>query len=193
MGNVFIFVKKYWLFFLIVLAFILFITSKFLEKTSQAPTSPSPATKKIASFGEISPGNTSIDKVNELLGFPVDTNKVDGKDVYDYETNNKYIHHKVIVENGIAKLVKEAVNIEDNKNADTIRGVYGLAPYVLYEQEPNSVFNLYVYPENGITYLGHEDGTLLEIWYFEPTTIDSFISLWAQNFSQKEFEGQSRY
>lgn len=193
MKRVLNFIKNYWLLVLIVLASILFVANKFSKAPQKVSVSPTPTINKIAEFGEVLPGKTSVDRANELLGFPVKTEKTNKEDVFYYRTTNQYVDHKIAAENGVVKLVKEAVNLEDNKNADTIRGVYGIAPYVLYEQSPNSVFNLYVYPQNGIAYLGGNDGYVFEIWYFEPTTINNFISTWAPNYLEQEYKGQSQY
>jgi len=57
---------------------------------------------------------------------------------------------------------------------------------VLYSQAPNASFDLFVYPANGIAYLGHSDGTILEIWYFPPVeNIDMFIENYGQGYGKE--------
>ena len=80
-------------------------------------------------------------------------------------------------------LIKEIVNSNDNIDASFVTNSYGIAPNMLYEDLSNSVFNLYVYPQNGIAYLGAADGTLKEIWYFQQTKLDDFIKNWGTGFS----------
>lgn len=188
-----LFRKKWFYLILVILTAFLFFILKNRNAGNVPVSQPGIANREVASFGEILPGKTSIDRVNELLGFPINTNIVDGKNLQDYRTSNEFRNHQVITENSLVKLIKEAVNIEDAKSAETIRNTYGIAPYILYEKKPSSVFDLYVYPENGIAYIGHEDGTILEIWYFEPTTIDDFISKWANDYSKQKYSGKPQY
>lgn len=178
---------------MVVVIIVLSAANTLLRGPKLVSVSPTPVSNQVARFGEILPGQASIDKVNELLGSPLKTTKTGEKVALDYKTRNQYINHQVIAENNIVRLIKEAVIIGDDKNADTIKEIYGTVPEILYEQAPYSVFNLYVYPGNGIAYLGHEDGTILEIWYFEPTTLSDFIAKWAPNFAEKKFTGQSKY
>ena len=194
MGKLTNLLKKKW-FYLLLIAIVLSLFFILNNRKSRniSLSQPGSAISEIASFGEISPGKTSLEKVNELLGFSVGTSTINGKEALDYRTSNQFRNHQVVAENNTVKIVKEVVNIEDNKNTDTVRSVYGIAPYILYEQVPESVFDLYVYPKNGIAYLGHEDGTVLEIWYFEPTIIETFISTWATNYSERKFSGKPRY
>jgi hypothetical protein len=192
MMKLFRFIKNNWLLILVILVVVLYVLNGVIQPKGDVPTSTL-KTDQVASYREIVPGSTDIDKVNELLGFPKEIGSEDGKDIYDYETSNQFINHRVISEGGIVKLVKEGVNIEDEKTADSIRETYGDALYVLFEQAPSGVFNLYVYPENGIAYLGHADGTLLEVWYFEPTSIHDFIARWASNYSEAEYTKKPQY
>ncbi len=191
MRKIFNFIKKYWLLILISITAILVIINSFIPKPPEVV--PTPRTDKIATYKTITPGASTREDVNELLGTPLKETKLDGKTLSEYKTVNQFINHQIITENDIVGLVKEAINIEDNKNSDVVTSIYGPAPYILYEQVPESVFNLYVYPQNGIAYLGHEDGTILEVWYFSPTSLENFISNWAPNYSTREFTGRPTY
>lgn len=152
-------------------------------------TSP---TNKIASFNEISPGKTSIEKINELLGYPLESTRSGDLDISDYKTSNQYRRHRVYSKDGLAELIIEEI-IDSSKTTDDIRKVYGIAPEILYEKTPLSTFNLYIYPNNGIAYLGHQDGTILEIWYFVPTTIEDFITKWGSGYSKEPSKEIPKY
>jgi len=187
MKKVIGFIKKYWVLLIIILAVTLYIVNLFL-RGSQSNGTPTPTpNNKVATFGSLTPGTSSTTDVTNTLGRPIETKTVNGEVVSQYKSTNQYRFHEVVFTNDTAKLIKEIVNTNDKINSDFITNTYGVASNILYEQLANSTFNLYVYPANGIAYLGHTDGTVLEIWYFEPTTIDKFITDWGQGYSNTPF------
>jgi hypothetical protein len=167
---------------LVSIAFLIYKTTSNNRSLKKEPTTKI-SSAEIASFKEIVPGKTSIEKVNELLGTPLDSTKSGDLNVSDYKTDNQYRMHKVYSKNGLAELVIEEV-ISNEKTAEDIQKTYGIATDILYEKTPLSTFNLYVYPKNGIAYLGHKDGTINEIWYFKPTSIEDFIKNWGEDYSK---------
>ena len=176
------FIRKYWILLLVVIAFILYVANLFIKsptQTNKTHTNTPPS----ATFKSLVPGISTPDQVAEQLGKPVSTKTVNGETISQYKSTNQYRFNEVIYTNGSAQLIKEIVNSNDNINADYVTNVYGVAPYMFYNTLSNNHFNLYVYPQNGIAYLGHTDGTLLEIWYFQPTTIDDFVKTWADGYS----------
>lgn len=193
MRKILNFVRDYWLLILFILIIILFIANKILGVTTPTSPTPIPASTGVANFKTILPGSTTQDSVNEILGFPVKTEEKDGVTISEYSSTNQYRNHVVTFENGVAVLIKEMVISKEEKTADSVINQFGKAPYILYDQDPTAVFNLYVYPGNGIAYLGGETGTLLEVWYFKPTTIDSFISKFGEGFAKDKPKGTNKY
>lgn len=177
------------------LSLLIFVVIRFNSNkqklTSVEKVDPSPV-NKIASFDEIIPGKTSIEKINELLGKPLDSTKSGDLDVFNYKSENQYRTHKVYSKDGLTELIIEEI-VNENKTANDVRKIYGIAPEILYEKTLTSVFNLYVYPSNGIAYLGHEDGGILEIWYFVPTTIEDFITKWGSDYSKEPSKEIPKY
>ena len=163
---------------LISIVFILFKTSS----TKQVTTKPTPfSTNKIADFKSIVPNQTSLDRINELLGYPVETRKDGDFTINEYRSTNKYRNHTIEIKKGLATFIRQEIISGEQKTSD-IQKIYGLAPYMLYSQAASATFNLFVYPNNGIAYLGHKDGTILEIWYFSPTTIEDFINNYGDGY-----------
>jgi len=183
------FIKKYWLLILISLMASLFIVNNVLESRQPSPNIPTPISTSTATYRSLLPGASTQDEVNELLGFPLKEGEQNGDKIAEYESTNKYRNHIITFENGKIALVREIVNSTDGKNSDTITNEYGEPPYILYDQYPAATFHLYVYPQNGIAFLGHEDKTLLEIWYFEPMTIDEFINKWGGGYGKEKPKG----
>lgn len=173
---------------------VLVIVDKFIipdKKISQ--TVPTSKTNRVADYKSIQPGKSTLEEINSLLGYPIEQSEKDGTVVTEYKSSSNYRNNIVTIQNGIATLVKEIVTATDNKKSQDIIKEYGEAPFVLYDQKPSSTFNLYVYPTNGIAYVGHEDGTLLEVWYFQPIDIDTFISTWAKGYSREKTTQTLKY
>jgi len=187
--------KKITILTIISLSFLIFIVIKINNNkqnpiVQEIPTST--PVNKIADFNEIIPGKTSLERINELLGKPLNSTISGELNVSVYKSTNQYRNHKVYSKDGLAELVVEEV-INGSKTSNDIRKIYGIAPEMLYEKTLSSVFNLYIYPSNGIAYLGHEDGGILEIWYFVPTTIDDFISKWGSDYSKEPSKEIPKY
>lgn len=180
------FFKKYWLLILVSLAAVLFVVNKILE-TKQSPSKiPEPVNTNVANYRSITPGTSKLDDVNNLLGFPLGEIKIDGKLISEYQSSNQYRNHVVIFENNTVNLIKEKIISPEDKSANSITKEFGASPYILYSRDPSAVFDLYVYPNNGIAYLGASDGTVLEVWYFKPTTIEEFIDKWGEGYSKEK-------
>lgn len=184
--------KTVLVFLVITLGFIFFNQTK--EKKVTVPTQTS-TSSEIATFEGISPGTAfNEDEINEKLGFPVSTKEEkDGVEVSDYRSTNEYRNNQLKIQNGTIKFIREVVNLDAKKSSEDIIKTFGISTYVLYNKDSSSVFDLYVYPNNGIAYLGHEDGTLLEIWYFQPTDINNFIETWATNYQEEKPTVTSQY
>lgn len=187
MGKIVNFIKRYWVLILVALAVVLILIDRIITpKTPTPPVTSTPTSTRIAEYKSIKLGKSTLDEINKLLGFPVGQSEEGGKITAEYKSSSKYRNNIVIVQNGVATLIKEIVTATDNKKSQDITNEFGVAPYRLYSQELSATFDLYVYPANGIAYLGHEDGTLLEIWYFQPTDIDNFTTTWANGYSTEK-------
>jgi hypothetical protein len=183
MKKIWSFTKKYWFLPLISLAAIAYLAN-LLIKSPPSTTGTNSGSQKVATYGSIAPGVSTQDQVTTALGKSTGTETINGQTAFQYKSTNQNRFHQVIYNNGTVSLIKEVVNSNDNIKSDYVTNQYGMAPYMLYNDQSNNYFNLYVYPSNGIAYLGHADGTVLEIWYFQPTTLDDFIKNWGTGFSE---------
>lgn len=196
MNKLFNFIKRKKIF---ILAFVSTVSIIFIftkvnsNKKNVDNIQPSTNTSsEVAKFKEIVPGNTyKEEEINKTLGAPVSSTLSGEVKINNYPSSNEYRTNDIEFINGEVDFIKEVVNLDDNRTAEDIRKIYGVTEYVLYENVSDSYFNLYVYPKNGIAYLGHNDGTILEIWYFKPTDINTFKSKWASSYSDKPFTGQT--
>lgn len=182
MKKLLFFLKNHSWIWIIVLVLVAIIGDAILvQKQGKPKATPTPVAH-IASFKNITPGVATEAELNKVLGTPTKTIINGDQKTDEYKSSSQFRNHTAIIQNGTVVLIKEIISATDTTKASDITDGYGQAPDVLYENSANSTFHLYVYPGNGIAYLGHSDGTLQEIWYFSPTTIDEFRSLWAPHY-----------
>lgn len=162
----------------------IYIRSLYSQARNKILTQPTPTPfVKVADFKSIIPGTSSEKDLEKVFGLPLESTNSGIQKINNYRSTSESRLHTVVITSGKVELVKEIVSSYDKVNSDSITATYGTAPNILYNDLAHSNFSLHVYPSNGIAYLGHIDGTLLEIWYFPPTDIESFIRDWGQGYT----------
>lgn len=153
----------------------------YLRPKLTAPIENVPGTKG-ASYDTLVPGFSSKSDAIEKLGAPL--NGPDSPSL-EFKSSNPNLPHEVIIANDKVVFIKEIIKVEGGKTSNDIIELYGEALKVLYGPDSIHGFNLYVYPDKGIAYLGHiKEPLLLEIWYFQPTTLQEFKAKWASGYSE---------
>ena len=183
MNKVREFFKKYSWTWIIVVVAVAIIGEAYLQRSKTTPTAKPTPVARIATYKEIVPGVSSEADLNKILGTPLKTTINGSEKIDEYKSTSELRRHIAIIQSEKVVFIKEIVSAHDTTKASDITSIYGTASNILYTKYPNSTFNLYVYPSNGIAYLGHKDGTLLEIWYFQPTTITDLLSTWGVDYS----------
>jgi hypothetical protein len=170
--------KKFRIFVLVVLS--LFAAYLFLQGRLNKKEPVLPAFG--VSYNSLTPGKSTVNDAIEKLGEPVSGS---GSNRLVFRSTSPNRNHEITAENDKIVLIKEVVSVNDTKSSDQLKSAHGEALYILYGPRSGVGFYLYAYPEKGIAYLGHHlDSTLLEIWYFQPTTFEMFRSKWASNYSE---------
>lgn len=183
MRNVFKFIaKKKWL----IISGVFVITALFYYFLRPAGfTNRQQSESQTPGFKEITPGTSTENDLVALLGEPKDKTDTSTGTVYKYSSNSEVRTNDFLITNGTVSLIKEIVTTAKEKSLQDINTKYGTATYTLYGQDAVSGFNLYVIPDKGIAYVANLiNNTLLEIWYFKPTTYQNFVSLYAQDYQK---------
>lgn len=181
-----IFNKKFLFFPLILLSLIaiVFIISKINDSSSgtrNIPTSLSFSNQ--IDYQKILPGVSSKTDVISLLGAPL----TEEENTIEYKSSSPNFNHQITFDQEKVSFVKEIVTLKEksSKKAQDIIKASGEPKNMLYGPDAEAGFYLFVYPEDGVAYIGHpESGMLLEIWHFPPTDIESFINKYAQDYSE---------
>lgn len=183
--------KKYW--FLVLLAFVatsLVIINLFLPKKETGPATPTVNQESI--WKGIIPGQTSQEQLINVLGAPDPKLSDFSTNTLAYPRQEGARPNEVIVEQETVSLIKEKVVVGIYSD---IKQKHGPSVADFYGPEQDAGFKLYVYNQKGFAVLASEgDGAILEIWHFQPTTIDKFLeNSWAINLSTKPKEKKEGY
>lgn len=166
---------------LILLLGVFLVVAFLLLRARIAPTPPTASPSVGASYKTLVPGSSSRDDALTNLGKPLND---EASELLNFKSNNPNLPHQVTVPNDTVLFIREIVTAKDKKTTEEITSQYGNAPYVFYGPASVNGFNLYVYPDKGVAYIGHvEEPIVLEIWYFQPTTIEDFQTRWAKGYS----------
>jgi hypothetical protein len=171
--------SKKFLLILLLVAVAVFLAFLFRSRPEPPVQNGTPSTG--ADFKSIIPGYSSKQDTIAELGKPLNDEE---SDLLSFKSNNPNLSHQVVTAEDKVTFIKEIVSPNDNKTTEEITSQYGEAPYVLYGPDSVNGFNLYIYPDKGIAYLGHiKEPILLEVWYFQPTSFEDFKQRWATNYS----------
>lgn len=154
------------------------------KKPGQIQTTPLPTEKGGANYRNLTPGISSKEEVVKKLGEPLKTGLENGTETLEYNSNNPNLNNKFFINNGVLSLVKEIVTLKDKIKIPSIKEKYGDPVYTLFGPGSTIGFYLYIYPDKGFAYVGHEkSGLIKEIWYFPPTNFESFRKNYAPEYS----------
>ncbi|MFV1917094.1 MAG: hypothetical protein ACC618_01220 [Patescibacteria group bacterium] len=190
MNIIISYLKKYKIVSIIIVS-IVFVTIYFVmtsqqEEKGSTVDAPTEFGEGVG-YNSITPGKSTEAVVTEQLGEPLSINRMGSKKMLEYKSSSPSRMHQIILENSQVLFIKEIVSTNDNLEAQDLVQKYGNPTSKLYNiADPDSSFSLYVYGDKGLAYLGHEDGTLLEVWYFPPTTLGEFINQWGQDYSTEK-------
>lgn len=147
---------------------------------------------KYININELDVGTNRKD-VEKLIGNEITSTASGDLLISDYKSKNIYRPHKIYYEEDSVVLIKEEIT-DSSINTEDMRKKYGIATNILFEKLEHSSFNLFVYIDKGIAYKGHKNGGLvLEIWYFKPTDINTFVSKYAQNYQKEPYKVQTGF
>lgn len=172
--------KKILTIFLVFLSTVSVVFIVVKTRQNKTTTTPLPKNTAQAIYKSITPGLSTTKDVTELLGNPVKSEE----NLSEYTSQSPNRNNKISFENNTVSIVKEIITYKDNKRTTDVIEIYGVAEKILYGPDAEAGFFLFVYPSNGLAYIGNPMGkTLLEIWYFPPMDINDFKTKYASEYS----------
>lgn len=145
----------------------------FKGKVNSPQASPSP--RVVAWKNNIIAGTTTTAELQQKLGQPQQVEQEEGKLTYLYPSTNKYRPHQVEIRQEKVAIIKEQIiGSEKGKLADYL-ALYGQPETLVFGQH-GSFAPGHFWGESGLVVFGNKnDGTIIEIWYFKPTSLDDFL------------------
>jgi hypothetical protein len=136
------------------------------------------------SYNNLTPGKATTEDITKTLGPAINETASGSSKILEYSSKNPNFNNEFNTENGKLKFIKQIVTMEENIKIKDINSKYGPYTNILYGPMSTNGFNLYIYSNKGLAYIGHElSGIVLEIWYFPPTDIKNFQKLYASDYS----------
>lgn len=120
-------------------------------------------------------GKTTKEELKSALGSPIDVKKEQGKETYLYPSTNENRLHEIEIAESTVDIIKEQIiGEEKGKLKDYIQN------YGQYEAEFFGKHGTFApgffWGKNGIlVFANKNDGIIIEIWYFTPTSIIDFL------------------
>ncbi len=136
-------------------------------------------------YKDLTPGKSSPDDIVKTLGNAINEKQDGNNTVLEYKSNNPNFNNQFLITSNTLVFVKQIVTMDEKITISDINQKYGNYTNVLYGPSSVNGFDLYIYPDKGIAYIGHQRADIvLEIWYFPPTDIKTFESLYAKDYSE---------
>ena len=121
-------------------------------------------------------GTTTKKELEDKLGPPVNVTQKDNNTIYTYSSASQFRPHEVDLTRNTVSIIKEqVVGDEKGKLADYIQK-YGQPEAILIGQHGYAAPG-HFWGKDGIMVFANDfDGTIIEIWYFEPSQLVSFLA-----------------
>lgn len=161
------------------------ISIVFIFLKVKKPSVPS-STSNFNSWNSITPGTSTESDVTASLGKPKE--KI-GDTLY-YGSKSPTRDNQISLQGGVVGLVKESVAFSESRKTSEITSKFGDPTFTLFGPEAVNGQYLFVYPDKGVAFIGNPVvGSLFEVWYFLPTTIDLFTKDYAPDYSLSQKTG----
>lgn len=149
--------------------FVLFILSLGQGKTSKEP--PGTAWQK-----DIFAGTTTRNELESKLGAPTKIEERGDGTSYFYSSTDQFRSHEIEITNDVINLIKEQVPDQNKGELSDYIQKYGQPEAVLFG--PHGTFSPgHFWGQTGLLVFANKfDGTIVEIWYFKPATLEDFLS-----------------
>ena len=164
---------------LLSLSSIAFVVYKY--QTNKSIVTSTPTINAIGTdYKGLLPGKSTEEEIVNTLGIPIKESTTDNAKILEYKSKNPNYNNTFYTQQGILNLAKEIITPDDNIKISNIAEQYGNYEEVLYKSGSEVGFNLYIYPDKGIAYIGHQpSGIVIEVWYFPPTDFENFKKMYA--------------
>lgn len=176
------FIRDYWYVFVIGFLGLMLIIAQIIKLlTPQVPIQEN-------TWNNITPGYSTIQNVTELLGQPIGQEQTDSGTIYLYESEFPTIPTEINTnQDQKVTFIKQRVSYNPDSTLQKAEEQYGKYDLELNVPESHGAVSAYVFLQKGVTIIAHiGDGSIEQVWYFEPTTEEAFMNSWGKDLSTEE-------
>jgi hypothetical protein len=176
-------VKNYWIFLVLLSTIILLATVSFILK--RAPISSPTA----SSWRGVRPGETTESELKTKLGDPKNEYQLEEEKIFEYSSDYKFYPNQIHTEKGKVALIKEQITYERDLNLKSFIKDYGDPSLIMYEKDLGNSYPLNIFLDKGVLVAAHiSDGSVIEIWYFQPVTKEEFMTTIGKGLFSQPFQ-----
>lgn len=121
----------------------------------------------------VTAGKSTRQELESRLGKPV---KIGDDQTYFFDSGNQYRPHQVQFSQDIVEIVKEQVIGNEKGKLDGFIKRYGSPQEILYGQHGTFAPGHFWGNLGLLVFANQQDGTVVEIWYFEPIDVEGFLA-----------------
>lgn len=141
-------------------------------KRGKAPPPPPPGTPWQQS---IYAGQTTKNELEAKLGSPQKIEQLEDGIAYQYPTDDEFRPNKVEIKGDTVSIIKQQVLSQEGGDLNDYSQKYGTPNAKLYGKY-GTIAPGHFWGDKGLLVFGNDqDSTIVEIWYFAPTTLESFL------------------
>jgi len=129
----------------------------------------------IAWKNNIIAGETTKDKLIKSLGQPLKIEAADNQVSYFYDSGNKYRPHEVELSEDQVNLIKEQVVGDERGKLSYYLQKYGEPQATVYGRHGDFAPGHFWQAVGLLVFANTNDGTIVEIWYFQPQDLQNFL------------------
>lgn len=130
-------------------------------------------------------GKTTKEELETKLGPPVKTQIAEDQLSYFYPSANQYRPHEIEFSQETISIIKEQVIGAERGTLDDYIQKYGQPEKILYGEHGTFAPGHFWGQVGLLVFAGQFDKTIVEIWYFTPTTADNLLTKNPQLSSQE--------
>lgn len=137
-----------------------------------------------SSYKGIKPGITTKEEVINKLGQPKRVLNNESKEFLIFDSVDKTLPNTLLVDKGKVKLVGEHIPSSRMLNLSDAMKKYGPPEKVMFNHYDFNT-RTYIFASQGVAVIANVNyGTVYEISYFEPISIEAYLSSWGKELSE---------
>jgi hypothetical protein len=127
-------------------------------------------------WNNIVPGSTTKEQLFSTMGQPEKSEQTQEGENYFYPSSSEFRPHEVDISDSTVKLIKEQITGIEGKKLTDFLSLFGAPEAKVYGTHGSFAPGSFWGSQGIMVFANENDGTVIEVWYFEPTTVRQFVA-----------------